>query len=56
MAGCDLLAAVICHLEPVLGTLWVWLFWNESFGAFGWLECALALSAAFLPTTDKTSA
>ena len=26
-------AAVTCHLEPVLGTLWVWLFWNECFSA-----------------------
>ena len=48
-------AAVTCHLEPVLGTLWVWLFWNESFSASGWLGGALVLSAVFLLTTDKTS-
>ena len=48
-------AAVTCHLEPVLGTLWVWLFWNESFSASGWMGGALVLSAVFLLTTDKTS-
>ena len=48
-------AAVTCHLEPVLGTLWVWLFWNENFSASGWFGGALVLSAVFLLTTDKTS-
>ena len=47
-------AAVTCHLEPVLGTLWVWLFWNESFSAAGWLGGALVLGAVLLLTTDKT--
>ena len=47
-------AAVTCHLEPVLGTLWVWLFWNESFSAAGWFGGALVLSAVFLLTTDKS--
>ena len=47
-------AAVTCHLEPVLGTLWVWLFWNECFSAAGWFGGALVLSAVFLLTTDKS--
>ena len=46
-------AAVTCHLEPVLGTLWVWLFWNESFSAAGWFGGALVLGAVLLLTTDK---
>ena len=39
-------AAVTCHLEPVLSTLWVWLFWQENFG--------LVLAAVLLLTTDKS--
>ena len=47
-------AAVTCHLEPVLGTLWVWLFWNECFSAAGWFGGALVLGAVCLLTTDKS--
>ena len=47
-------AAVTCHLEPVLGTLWVWLFWNECFIAAGWWGGALVLGAVCLLTTDKS--
>lgn len=47
-------AAVTCHLEPVLGTLWVWLFWNESFSAAGWFGGTLVLGAVLLLTTDKS--
>ncbi|WP_291302411.1 EamA family transporter [Desulfovibrio sp. MES5] len=47
-------AAVTCHLEPVLGTLWVWLFWDENFTPLGWLGCALVLGAVLLLTTDKS--
>ncbi|NCB22560.1 MAG: EamA/RhaT family transporter [Deltaproteobacteria bacterium] len=47
-------AAVTCHLEPVLGTLWVWLFWNECFIAAGWFGGALVLGAVCLLTTDKS--
>lgn len=47
-------AAVTCHLEPLLGTLWVWLFWQENFSAMGWLGGALVLAAVFLLTTDKS--
>ena len=47
-------AAVTCHLEPVLGTLWVWLFWDENFTPLGWLGCALVLGAVLILTTDKS--
>ena len=47
-------AAVTCHLEPVLGTLWVWLFWDENFSLSGWFGGALVLGAVLLLTTDKT--
>lgn len=47
-------AAVTCHLEPVLGTLWVWLFWGENFSISGWFGGALVLGAVLLLTTDKS--
>ena len=47
-------AAVTCHLEPVLGTLWVWLFWDENFTPLGWFGGALVLGAVLLLTTDKS--
>lgn len=47
-------AAVTCHLEPVLSTFWVWLFWQENFSLGGWLGSALVLSAVILLTTDKS--
>ncbi|WP_298031651.1 EamA family transporter [uncultured Desulfovibrio sp.] len=46
-------AAVTCHLEPVLSTLWVWLFWQENFSRAGWLGSGLVLAAVLLLTTDK---
>lgn len=42
--------AVIGNLEPVLATLWVWLFWHENFSVIGWIGSALVLSAVFLLT------
>ena len=47
-------AAVTCHLEPVLSTLWVWLFWQENFSLAGWLGSGLVLAAVLLLTTDKS--
>ncbi|EGW51734.1 hypothetical protein HMPREF1022_01275 [Desulfovibrio sp. 6_1_46AFAA] len=47
-------AAVTCHLEPVLSTLWVWLFWQENFSLGGWLGSGLVLAAVLLLTTDKS--
>lgn len=47
-------AAVTCHLEPVLSTLWVWLFWQENFSLAGWLGSGLVFVAVLLLTTDKS--
>lgn len=47
-------AAVTCHLEPVLSTLWVWLFWQENFSLAGWLGSGMVLAAVLLLTTDKS--
>lgn len=47
-------AAVTCYLEPVLSTLWVWLFWQESFTPAGWLGSALVLGAVLLLSLDRS--
>lgn len=49
-------AAVIGNIEPVLATLWVWLFWQENFSLSGWIGSALVLFAVFLLTTDRNAA
>jgi drug/metabolite transporter (DMT)-like permease len=46
-------AAVISNLEPVLGTLLAWLWWNESFGLGGWIGGSLVLAAVFLLTLER---
>lgn len=46
-------AAVTCQLEPVLGTLWVWLFWQEDFQSTGWLGCGLVLVAVLWLNYDS---
>ncbi|MDE7065341.1 MAG: EamA family transporter [Desulfovibrionaceae bacterium] len=46
-------AAVIGNMEPVLATLWVWLFWQENFSLDGWVGSALVIAAVFLLTTDR---
>jgi len=46
-------AAVTCQLEPVLGTLWVWLFWAENFSLTGWLGSGLVLGAVLWLSRDK---
>ncbi|MDR3361846.1 MAG: EamA family transporter [Desulfovibrio sp.] len=43
--------AVIGNLEPVLGTLWVWMFFGENFIPTGWLGSCLVMSAVFLLTS-----
>lgn len=48
-------AAVTCYLEPVLSTLWVWLFWQESFTLMGWMGSALVLGAVLLLSLDKSA-
>ncbi len=49
-------SAVIGNIEPVLGTLWVWLFFGENFTAIGWGGCALIMAAVFLLTLEKKPA
>ena len=46
-------SAVVGNIEPVLGTLWVWLFFDENFRAIGWGGCALIMGAVFLLTLEK---
>lgn len=48
-------AAVIGNIEPVLATLWVWLFWNENFSLYGWMGCILVISAVFLLTAERSA-
>ena len=48
-------AAVIGNIEPVLATLWVWLFYEENFTAAGWLGCGLVIGAVFLLTLERSS-
>lgn len=43
-------AAVIGNIEPVLATLWVWLFYGENFTVYGWLGCGLVIGAVFILT------
>lgn len=48
--------AICANMEPVLGTLWAWLFWQENFTAQGWLGGALVFSALLLIASHKTTA
>lgn len=43
-------AAVIGNIEPVLATLWVWLFYGENFSVYGWIGCGLVIGAVFILT------
>lgn len=45
--------AVVCNLEPVIGTLLAWAWWGELFPTSGWLGGTLVLVAVLLLTTDK---
>ena len=40
--------AVFCNLEPILGTAWVCLFFDENFTGTGWLGFTLILTAVVL--------
>ncbi|MDO5536438.1 MAG: DMT family transporter [Desulfovibrionaceae bacterium] len=46
-------SAVVGNIEPILGCIWVWLFFDENFTAIGWLGCALIMAAVFLLTMEK---
>ncbi|WP_272701413.1 DMT family transporter [Desulfovibrio sp. Fe33] len=45
--------AVLCNLEPILGTLWVCIFFGENFTPVGWAGFFLILSAIFILATDR---
>ena len=47
--------SIISNLEPVLGTFFAWLFWNEVFPPLGWAGGALVLAAVTLLTTEKST-
>lgn len=40
-------AAVVGNIEPLLATLWVWLFFDENFNSYGWIGCGLIVAAVF---------
>ena len=42
--------AVIGNIEPALATLWVWLFFCETFNLYGWFGCTLVILSVFLLT------
>jgi DME family drug/metabolite transporter len=46
-------SAVVGNIEPVLATLWVWMFYGENFTTPGWLGCGLVIGAVFLLTTER---
>ena len=46
-------SAVIGNIEPILATLWVWLFYGENFTVHGWLGCGLVIGAVFLLTIER---
>lgn len=41
-------AAVVATLEPVVAALLAWLWWDERFGALGWLGSAVILGSVLL--------
>lgn len=48
-------SVVVGNIEPILGCLWVWLFFGENFTAIGWVGCALIMGAVFMLTLEKRS-
>lgn len=44
---------VINNVEPVLSTLWAWMFFAENFSAIGWIGSLLILLAVFALTLEK---
>lgn len=47
--------AIIGNMEPVMATLWVWMFWQENFSLYGWVGSILVFSAVFLLTTERST-
>lgn len=46
-------AAAIGYLEPLLSTLWLALFWNESFTPLGWCGSLLVIGAVLVITVKQ---
>ena len=42
--------AILCNLEPVVGTVLCWLWWNENFSLVGWAGSALVIGAIIFLT------
>lgn len=47
--------AVLCNLEPILGALLAYAFWDETFSPAGWIGAALVLGAVFLIMAERRS-
>jgi drug/metabolite transporter, DME family len=48
--------AICANMEPVLGTLWAWLFWQENFSPLGWAGGALVCGALLLIAAQRQKA
>lgn len=46
-------AATVCYLEPVLSTIWLNIFWDESFSAVGWCGAGLVLGAMLVLSLER---
>ena len=46
-------AAILCNLEPVVGTILCWLWWDENFSPLGWAGCAVVIGAVILLTLRR---
>lgn len=47
--------AIFCNLEPVVGTVLCWLWWNESFPPIGWMGSVLVIAAIIFLTREEES-
>lgn len=47
--------AVLCNLEPILGTIWVCYFFGENFTPAGWAGFSLIITAVLLLTLDRSN-
>ncbi|MGE4291982.1 MAG: DMT family transporter [Desulfovibrio sp.] len=45
--------AVLCNLEPILGTVWACAFFDENFTPPGWVGFALILTAILMLATER---
>ncbi len=46
-------SVVVGNVEPLLGCLWVWLFFGENFTPIGWVGCVFIMGAVFMLTLEK---